>query len=66
MDRETWYAYVIVLFVRPFGFASRLERPKAKTLNPLSKFKVLSNRMWSQVGLMLKDFGVILGKEITI
>jgi hypothetical protein len=30
---------VIVLFVGPFGFASRLERPKAKTLNPLSIFK---------------------------
>jgi hypothetical protein len=39
VDGEMWYAYVIVLFVGPFGFASRLERPNAKTLNPLSIFK---------------------------
>jgi hypothetical protein len=31
--------YVIILFVGPFGFASRLERLKAKTLIPLSIFK---------------------------
>jgi hypothetical protein len=35
-----WYAFTIVLFVGPFEFRKlRLERPKAKRLNPLSIFK---------------------------
>ncbi len=46
MDHLMWYAFWIVLFVRPFEIRNlRLERPKAKLLYSLSIFSNVQPRI---------------------